>query len=105
MRSVKPQRFCHLIHAGVETEARSASRTLGCFVHKRPEQTLRKQIVLPTKFRVPLNGDDELIRSRIFQRFDNTVSGPRCGNEIRADRLDRLVMMAVDECINRACDV
>src|SRR5690348_16025604 len=62
---------------------------------------LREQIILPAHLRMPLHSDDKSIGPRIFERFDDAVCGPRGRNEIAANRFNRLVMMAVDERLNR----
>src|SRR6185503_375355 len=66
-----------------------------CVGHERVEQSLRNQIVLPSHLRVPLNGKNESIRTRIFKRFNHTISTPRGRDGIGAQRIDRLMMMTV----------
>src|SRR6185369_17407853 len=66
------------------------------------EDGLRQQVVLPADFRVPLNAENELLRTHIDDRFDDAVGSPGDGFKVATDNVYRLMVMTVDRRVRRA---
>src|SRR5688500_9703830 len=64
---------------------------------KSIEESLRESIFPPPQFRMPLHPKSEPVSSRVFNGFNQSISGPRCGDQFPADVLDGLMVMAVDQ--------
>ena len=46
---------------------------------------------------MPLHGQREPIIPSVFERFDQTVGGPGCRQQVASNRFDGLVMMAIHQ--------
>src|SRR5216684_2469400 len=69
---------------------------LSSFRHESIEQRSRKLVLLPAKFRMPLHAEHEAVAARILHRLDDSVRSPGRSHQFPSQRLDRLMMMAVD---------
>src|ERR1044072_3122599 len=63
---------------------------------------LRKVVVLPTDFGVPLHAQDELFRPRGDYSFAYAVGCPCNGFKVAAHDVNGLMVMAVDGCVGRS---
>jgi hypothetical protein len=67
-----------------------------CGFDETAEYRLRKWIIDISNLWVPLDSDDETVRSRILERLDHPIGSPRRDQKIRSNPRNRLVMTAVD---------
>lgn len=95
----------HDIGCAFNIDVQASSFSFATLRDKSSKDLVRYRVTLPRKLRVPLYSENEMIVSRIFDGFNQSVGRPGRGFKIATHFRNGLVMMRIHTCVRFVNDI